>query len=341
MRIPNCLALALCVAGASHAQELALDRLPAEDLPVTAPSGRVLGVPGEMRIAEHGCRADPAPELRRSIVNIAIQEWGYFGFGVVDQTQIIDEAERQRRRQRFRRGFSWLDPETSARVADSIAGYWAVTSDGAWILDRQNAQWQGPGGVAARWRDPWSAAFISWVMCESGLDDAREFRRAIAHHLYIDQAIEARDEPDSDAAYAAYDVGERPVEPGDMLCSARRPAYRSIADRRPQLGVGMRSHCDIVVKVDADNARILVIGGNVRGAVNLKLLPAAFAQQDGQTAAVWIGRGRRAVFAHLKLRAPAIESDALEKSPTLEALREREDALAVLEHRLAGQVAGT
>ena len=81
---------------------------------------------------------------------------------------------------------------------------------GDWILRRQNIVWNGPNGIAARWRDPWSAAFVSWVMCEGGFGDLNQFHRAIAHHVYIDQAIEAR-VTDTNSAYIAHDVGELPI----------------------------------------------------------------------------------------------------------------------------------
>ena len=103
----------------------------------------------------------------------------------------------------------------------------------------------------------------------------------------------------------------------DLLCSARRPAYRSIAERRRQMGVGARTHCDIVVKVDPSRRRILAIGGNVRGAVSLKLLPAA----DGPDGSLRPLAGRRRIFAHLKLRAPSIAADALDHTPTMRAVR--------------------
>ena len=119
------------------------------------------------------------------------------------------------------------------------------------------------------------------VRCLHLLGDVRgrprrhgQFQRAIAHHAYIDQAIRARDGRVPQAAFAAYDMGEAPIAPGDLLCSARRPVYRAIADRRRQMGNGARTHCDIVVKVDEARERILVIGGNVRGVVALKLLKA-------------------------------------------------------------------
>ena len=81
------------------------------------------------------------------------------------------------------------------------------------------------------------------------------------------------------------------------------------------MGVGARTHCDIVVKVDPSRRRILAIGGNVRGAVSLKLLPAA----DGPDDSLRPLPGRRRIFAHLKLRSPSIAADALDRTPTMRA----------------------
>ena len=175
---------------------------------------------------------------------------------------------------------SRLPPAEAARVAASIAGYWAVTPEGSWIVARQNDRWNGPDGIAARWNAPWSAAFVSWVMCEAGLGATTQFQRAVAHHTYIDQAIRARDGRAPEAAFVAYDAGETAIAPGDLLCSSRRPAYRTIAERRRQMGVGARSHCDVVVQVDEARERILAIGGNVRGVVSLKPLPASARRAD-------------------------------------------------------------
>jgi hypothetical protein len=323
----------------AHAQLVHFERLSPDLLAVVAPSTRVDGDPGRMQILQAACQSMPAAGLRRRVVDIAIQEWAFFGFKVVDQTEELEDDNDPWPRQRRRR--PWLDPVESARVADSIAGYWASTADGAWILERQNGEWNGDEGVAARWRDPWSAAFISWVMCEAGLASEQQFKRAIAHHSYIDQAIRARGSADREPAYVAYDVGETEVEPGDLLCSARRPRYRSISERRPELGSGIRSHCDIAIELDAANARVLVIGGNVRGAVSLKLLAADFAVAgDGRTLRA-IGRGRRAVFAHLKLRAPSLEHAALESSPTIQMLRREHGDLDWLQQRLAGEDRGS
>ena len=310
---PFMLVLAMASASTAAAQQAAFDRLPPDVLDVVAPSARITGAPGAMKIRQTSCSTAPMSEVRQRIVDLAVQEWAFFEFTVVDQTIVQASGQDRPPRRRSRR----LSPAESARVAGSIAGYWTVTPEGGWILDAQNAAWRGRDGAGSRWRYPWSAAFVSWVMCEGGLGETSRFQRAVAHHVYIDQAIRARGAEAPAAAFAAHDLGEAPVVPGDLLCSARRPAYRSIAERRRQLGVGARTHCDIVVRVDPSRRRILAIGGNVRGAVSLKLLPAT-AGPDGVLRPL---PGSRRIFAHLKLRGPSIPADALEHTPTMRAVR--------------------
>jgi hypothetical protein len=79
------------------------------------------------------------------------------------------------------------------------------------------------------------------------------------------------------------------------------------------MGVGARSHCDIVVKVDEPGRRFLAIGGNVRGSVSLKILPAVNERGTLRPR----NATSRPVFAHLKLRAEPIEATAFDTSPTL------------------------
>ena len=309
------LAAAACmsIASAGLAQRAPFERLPAAQLDAAPPSARVSGAPGAMTIRRAPCRTLPLNDVRRRIVDIAVQEWGFFGFVVDDRTNLGPDGRPRSPRVRPRRPY----PAESARVAASIAGYWSVTPQGSWILGAQNRAWSGRRGGAARWRYPWSAAFVSWVMCEAGLADTGRFRRAVAHHGYIDQALRATAAEESPGAFTAHDMGRTTIEPGDLLCSARRPAYRSIAERRRQIGVGARTHCDIVVQVDDNLDRILAIGGNVRGTVALKLMPAR--RDAGGN--LRPGAGRRPLFAHLKLRAAPIGPDAFDRSPTMRAAR--------------------
>lgn len=304
-------------------------RLPAALLEVAAPITRVQGEPRNLRLLQRPCRTLDTATSRRRIIDIAVQEWAFFGFPIVDSTSFDDEAtsggapapldvpptgDGGFRRPR-------VPPAEAMRIAPSIAGYWAVTAQGSWIVERQNERWRGPEGDGARWRDPWSAAFISWVMCEAGLGTDAQFHRAVAHHTYVDQAIRARDGRAPQAAYTAYDSGEAAIEPGDLLCSARRPSYRTLAERRRQAGAGARMHCDIVVKIDAAAGRLMAIGGNVRSRVAMKVLPATIGPRGHlRMPELPPGSRARSVFAHLKLNAPAIGPNPLDQSPTVKAI---------------------
>ncbi len=318
------------VVAAQSSRPAPTPRLPVVQLDVTSPAARVTGAPGTMRVTGTTCRASTplTPAIRQRIVDIAVQEWAFFGYTVVDQT--VGESDDDPPPVAVRgRGRARLTPEEGARVAASVAGYWAVTPEGAWIVNRQNAAWTGEAGLGARWNSPWSAAFISWVMCEAGLRDANVFVRAVAHHRYIDQAIRARDAGTRVSAYIAYDGGEAEVAPGDLLCAGRRPAYQSLAERRRQIGQGASTHCDIVVAVDHERERFLAIGGNVRSSVGLKVIPAEWDDRTQRLRPYRPGdsrisdnayRGVRPIFAHLKLRPTSATTDALGASATVKAL---------------------
>jgi hypothetical protein len=311
------LAVFLLAAAPAYAQQISFDRLPIERFDVVAPSARVAGARGAMTVQQTSCRTLPSTDVRRRIVDVAVQEWAFFGFRVLDRVNPDDNDDTDRPFGQRRRGPRTPQPP---HIADSIAGYWTATPEARWILERQNQAWNGPDGIAARWRFPWSAAFISWVMCEGGLGTAGQFQRGAAHHVYIDQAIRARGAATPQAAFVAYDIGEAAIEPGDLLCSARRPAYRSLAERRSQMGDGARTHCDVIVKVDEKAQSFFAIGGNVGGAVSLKLLPGERAQGTFRPRILSFGDRGTSAFAHLKLRAPAISANAFDRSPTIVAL---------------------
>jgi len=124
-----------------------------------------------MTVQPRACRSLPIGVTRRRLVDVAVQEWGFFGFRIANPTDGDDWGRREEDAagagdsspdsRRGGRRLSRLGPEEAARVAASIAGYWAVTPEGSWIVARQNDAWMGPGGTAVRWNAPWSAAFVS------------------------------------------------------------------------------------------------------------------------------------------------------------------------------------
>lgn len=320
----------LAVAGTTHAQSV--PRLPREQFDVIAPAERVTGARGHVEIVQHGCRVGPTAWARRRIVDIAAQEWGAFGFQTFDMTAeqnrtlpdgvVADTVNPLLEGPRVvRHAVNFGAWENERRMDQTIAGYWSATPDGPDIVERQNRQWRdGDGDIM--WVEPWSAAFVSWVMCEAGLGDMGQFRRDIAHWRYIDQAIEARDGLASDRAYVAYDVGEAELQPGDLLCNPRGGrTYRTLADRREDLGAQAPLHCDIVVRVDAQARTMALIGGNVVNGVSLTVLPLAVGE-GGRLRPLGPNdqAGARTFFAHLSLQADPVEAVALDNSPTIRAL---------------------
>jgi hypothetical protein len=307
----------LCAGLSTLAQQRALERPPRTELDAQPPAARVSGQPGRMEIRQRDCRAFPAADVRRRAIEIAASEWGYFGFAVVDRTD--DGAADPPPAAGSRRGRR-IDPAEAARTASSIGGYWAVTPDGGWIVDRQNEIWRRPGGESSRWRYAWSAAFISWIMCEAGLAGMDRFQRDVADHRYIDQAIRARDGAAPRAAYAAFEPGTKDLAAGDLVCTARRPAYRTLAERRRQMNVGARTHCDLVVHVDERAGRVLAIGGNVRGTVGLKAFPVSRGRGILRIADPAPDAGARPIFAHLSMRASYAAADPFALTPAVQEL---------------------
>src|SRR5262245_50027398 len=238
------LVVALVVVTDIAAAQDALPRLPRAAFDVIAPSARVQGGRGSLTVYQSLCRNAPTSWARRRVVDVAVQEWAYFGMQTIDATKVEDRIlppglvpdaiNPQLPAPRIERQFARVGtPESNDDLDTTIAGYWSSTPDGARVPAQQNAAWGAPGGNSVGWVQPWSAAFISWVMCEAGLGEMSQFHRSIAHREYIDQAIRARDGMDVEAAYVAYDAGEAQIEPGDLLCNARASAgYRMIAERR-------------------------------------------------------------------------------------------------------------
>lgn len=333
----------LCAALAAPAVPMAQAtkaRLPRDSFDVIPPSDRVTGPRGRVRIIQPGCRVGPlGPHTRRRIVDIAVQEWGVFGFQTLDLVTterralprvdglaivpdtLNPELAVERLARRTLRMGRWEDER---EMMLTVAGYWSATPDGAAVLAKQNRMWRSWFGEDVGWVEPWSAAFVSWVMCEAGLGERQTFMRSIAHWEYVDQAILARDNPGarSASAYVARDAGEAEIIPGDLLCYSRGEAnYRTIEDRRPQMGAFAPLHCDIVVKVDPAQDAIFVIGGNVLNSVSLSALRAETTSSGPSPAPESRITGARRWFAHLQLQTGAIEPNALDASPTIRSLQ--------------------
>jgi len=92
----------LAAPGSAWPQTTPFERLSAEQFDATPPSALVHGAPGRMSVRSTACRDLPAGETRRRIVDIAAQEWAFFGFYVIDQTGPSTRTRSSRGSRRWR-----------------------------------------------------------------------------------------------------------------------------------------------------------------------------------------------------------------------------------------------
>jgi hypothetical protein len=132
----------------------------------------------------------------------------------------------------------------------------------------------------------WSAAFISYVIRQSGVAP-NAFQFANAHRVYIYDAFavsaaELKNEP-RDGIYRACPLTTRP-RVGDLMCQQREPELADASDEavreriRAELDGSVqarsvrRTHCEVVAHVDKAARKVYTIGGNVNQAVAARKL---------------------------------------------------------------------
>ena len=107
---------------------------------------------------------------------------------------------------------------------------------------------------------PWSAAFISFIMEQSGAGD--QFKYSVRHATYIVDTVRNRDNPH--ASFRGYPIDWIRPSVGDLICAPRGKnaglTYPQIIDQGD-----FESPCDIVVA--KNNNQLEVIGGNVGDSV--------------------------------------------------------------------------
>ncbi len=121
--------------------------------------------------------------------------------------------------------------------------------------------------------NPWSAAFVSWVMARAAVPG---FARSPRH---IDYIRAARRTVGAGGPYRLTDPALEKPAPGDLLCFLRersRPlSYSGLAQALDSGGADRwKSHCEVVVAANAGGDQTLyLIGGNVANTVAMRKLP--------------------------------------------------------------------
>lgn len=177
------------------------------------------------------------------IVEAAKAEWVYFGQQIV----VIDG-----------------DEESIPHV-----GIWEDDDDSH--SDRINQYWRAVGKPRFSGYDckqPWSAAFISWIMQAAGVPNDL-FPPSRAHRSYLNRFAANADDPY--AALVPRTIYQYKPKPGDLICAIRgKIKPPEVLEELQDLLYSWRMHCDIVVETNGQTLQ--AIGGNVRNSVSRTVL---------------------------------------------------------------------
>lgn len=187
----------------------------------------------------------PRGSSRQGIIKTALQEWEFFG----RQTIRLDGKEES-----IPHVGKWEDDGDP--WSSRVNGYWSAV--GKPDLDGFDC------------KEPWSAAFISWVMRQAGLS-ASQFPPADAHWHYIRYFIDHA--AYSDAAFVSHRSNDYAPKPGDLICATRgNNGFIPIYDMPTGavLSGHAKLHCDIVVEKSGNT--LASIGGNVRNSVSKTII---------------------------------------------------------------------
>jgi hypothetical protein len=136
--------------------------------------------------------------------------------------------------------------------------------------DRINQYWRAVGKNRLSGYDckePWSAAFISWIMQAAGVPKSL-FPPSGAHRSYLNHFLANANNPY--AVLIPRTIEQYKPKPGDLICATRSKIKPAEVIKELPDSLSSRMHCDIVVET---NGRTLQsIGGNVRNSVSKTLL---------------------------------------------------------------------
>ena len=165
--------------------------------------------------------------IKNRILLLAKHEWDYFG-----QQTVVYEA----------------DGESIPHV-----GYWE--DEDYTHSDRVNLYWRAanvPGLNGHDCRQPWSAAFISWVMSMAGVPEDL-FPPAKAHWVYLSRLL--HNGQAGDATFVPRTIREYSPKPGDLICATRESGISPYLSEPPPafLLENTKLHCDIVIEKNAQS----------------------------------------------------------------------------------------
>lgn len=222
--------------------------------------------------------ADPCPALQRSAAPVATaariatlactENWLWFRPFITAEGRVASTTVAEGESGRLADAMTppWQRVATYWRdsgLLPQMAGFPGATDCGY----ATSASSSSPACRAFVIDNPWSAAFVSYVMRKA---DVPGFRASATHFDYVRDALL---HPEA-SPFQFLDPATAIPTSGDLLCSVRMPTqvygYTGLTAAIDSQRGSLSMHCDIVTAVDGGKAYL--IGGNVQQGVTMRLL---------------------------------------------------------------------
>ena len=182
------------------------------------------------------------------LIKVAEDEYAYFGNGTKKEYQ--------------------------SSVYLRVGEYWTELAKtppyGSWsgYNGRSGVTFDKKGKVTSNKNQPWSAAFISYVMSIAGA--GKDFSYAPSHSVYIVKALDDAKKTKPAGKFIARRHKLYTPKLGDLIACERKPKIDPNFDTyKKYVAAGhYEAHCDIVTEVH--DKHVITIGGNVNNSVSQK-----------------------------------------------------------------------
>ena len=196
--------------------------------------------------------------FRDDLVAKAVEEWTWFGKDETRSDHYVD-AKGNTTLKKTTNGKANKLKETVEPYASRIGDFWLAIPAGSYSdIVEDNPKAKELGKLDGTIDEPWSAAFISYVMKTAGAGNS--FPYAAGHYTWIYKSIKNKEDKKLTSSLVGYKPGELELKVGDLLGKSRTDGitYETVTSEK-----WFATHSDVVVEVDKANKAAYVIGGNV------------------------------------------------------------------------------
>lgn len=158
-------------------------------------------------------------------------------------------------------GSAWWETDNDAHVLNKLTSYWTAAFNTNAQGDASSQITPAQASIFISNKDPWSAAFISFIVTQAGITSNALFVHSIRHVDFIAKSILNKENHVYGNPFWGYRINEHAPLVGDIVGRSASINYNNVVNRSTGAVRRGASHSDIVIEKNTDH--IIVVGGNL------------------------------------------------------------------------------